>query len=88
MAAQKNQLVLINGRAVRALKIGVDVEAYITRQAEKGVKAQRIKGQVPTMATLERYASDTCRATDGCKVEGDGVCPHGHPSWLKVLGMM
>ena len=25
------------------------------------------------------------QATDGCLVEPDGVCPHGHPSWLVVL---
>ncbi len=28
------------------------------------------------------------QATDGCEVEPDGVCPHGHPSWLLVLGMI
>ena len=22
----------------------------------------------------------------GCKVEADGVCEHGHPSWLLKLG--
>jgi len=25
-------------------------------------------------------------ATDGCRVEPDGVCPHGYPSWLVYLG--
>lgn len=25
-------------------------------------------------------------ATDGCMVELDGTCPHGHPSWLIKLG--
>lgn len=29
-----------------------------------------------------------CLATDGCKVEPDGVCPHGHNSWLLELGMI
>ena len=29
-----------------------------------------------------------CEATDGCCVEPDGVCPHGHPSWLIVLGII
>lgn len=24
--------------------------------------------------------------TDGCIAEPDGVCEHGHPSWLIVLG--
>lgn len=27
-------------------------------------------------------------ATDGCQVEPDGVCPHGHPSWLLRLGLI
>lgn len=27
-------------------------------------------------------------ATDGCAVEPDGVCPHGHPSWLLRLGLI
>jgi hypothetical protein len=29
-----------------------------------------------------------CRATDGCKVELDGECQHGHVSWLKHLGLI
>ena len=28
-----------------------------------------------------------CLATDGCEVEPDGFCPHGHPSWLVRLGI-
>lgn len=27
-------------------------------------------------------------ATDGCTVEPDGVCPHGHPSWLLRMGIV
>lgn len=27
-------------------------------------------------------------ATDGCRVEPDGYCPHGHPSWLLELGII
>ena len=27
-------------------------------------------------------------ATDGCPIEPDGVCPHGHPSWLIKLGLI
>jgi hypothetical protein len=26
--------------------------------------------------------SDECEATDGCVVKRDGVCAHGHPSWV------
>lgn len=29
-----------------------------------------------------------CEATDGCWVEQDGVCPHGHPSWLLRLELI
>jgi hypothetical protein len=31
---------------------------------------------------------DVCEATDGCIVEPDGMCPHGHPSWLLRLGLI
>jgi hypothetical protein len=31
---------------------------------------------------------DGCEATDGCWVEPDGVCPHGHPSWMIVMGVI
>lgn len=27
-------------------------------------------------------------ATDGCEVEPDGVCPHGHASWPRYLGII
>ena len=44
----------------------------------------------PTLRTLQSwfYDSGTCRALDGCKVEPDGTCPHGAPSWLLKLGMI
>jgi hypothetical protein len=29
-----------------------------------------------------------CEATDGCWVEPDGRCHHGHDSWLIVLGLI
>jgi hypothetical protein len=29
-----------------------------------------------------------CDATDGCQVEPDGTCPHGHPSWLLYYGLI
>lgn len=41
----------------------------------------------PTDRTLERWCNgSSAKATDGCKVEPDGVCPHGHPSWLIRYG--
>lgn len=42
------------------------------------------------MGTVEDWLTDTeeTEATDGCIVEPDGMCPHGHPSWLVRLGLI
>ena len=32
------------------------------------------------------FLNSGCEATDGCWVEPDGICPHGHPSWLLKWG--
>ncbi len=38
---------------------------------------------------IEEWVMDSvCDATDGCQVEPDGTCPHGHPSWLLRLGLV
>ncbi len=29
-----------------------------------------------------------CESTDGCSVEPDGFCEHGHPSWLIYWGVI
>jgi len=43
----------------------------------------------PTDDDIEEWIMDSvCEATDGCEVEHDGHCPHGHPSWLIQLGIM
>ena len=49
------------------------------------------------VATEERPDEDTiaewiydgvAQSTDGCTVEPDGKCPHGHRSWLLVMGLI
>jgi hypothetical protein len=43
----------------------------------------------PSIEQLEEWAfDDACEATDGCVVEHDGTCPHGHPSWLMRLAIL
>jgi hypothetical protein len=43
----------------------------------------------PDEEQLEEWMlDDVCEATDGCLTEPDGVCPHGHPSWLLRLGLI
>jgi hypothetical protein len=46
----------------------------------------RIVTRVPSLARLERMANAAAvPATDGCMVEPDGYCEHGHQSWLLRL---
>jgi len=43
----------------------------------------------PSMDQIEEWVFDSvCEATDGCEVEPDGWCQHGHVSWLIYLGIM
>lgn len=54
-----------------------------------GIKHRPTTTKRPSVRTLERWEWDsTGRATDGCTVEPDGVCEHGHHSWLIVLGLI
>jgi len=40
----------------------------------------------PDLAQLMEWLfGDLSEATDGCTVQHDGICPHGHPSWLLRL---
>lgn len=46
-------------------------------------------GDVPDVETLEQWLEEGgCEATDGCWTEPDGVCEHGHQSWLLVMGLI
>lgn len=41
----------------------------------------------PSLDQLERWTFDSvCESTDGCTVEPDGQCQHGHVSWLRYMG--
>lgn len=42
----------------------------------------------PDLETLEEWMNEEsgCAATGGCWTEPDGICVHGHPSWLLALG--
>ena len=51
----------------------------------KPVKSKKI----PSLATMEKWMSNgVAKATDGCRVEPDGTCSHGKPSWLLQLGLI
>jgi hypothetical protein len=45
--------------------------------------------KAPSVKTMKGWMlKGIAKATDGCKVEPDGNCPHGHPSWLVKLGLI
>ena len=47
------------------------------------------KNKAPSVKTMERWmVTGIAKATDGCKVEPDGKCSHGHPSWLLELNLI
>ena len=49
----------------------------------------KVVSKSPSLATLERWMFDgIAKATDGCTVEPDGFCPHGHASWLLTLRLI
>lgn len=48
-----------------------------------------VEPEPPDLETLLAWEEEGgCEATDGCWVEPDGVCSHGHPSWLLELGLI
>lgn len=43
----------------------------------------------PSIDTMTYWVYDgVAEATDGCPIEPDGVCEHGHPSWLIVHALI
>ena len=77
----KGLMVYSKERGVKKLKDGVSLDEYKTKYPDA------IKVKKPGMSALERWCSDGVAKTPcGCKVEPDGICLHGRPSWLIVLG--
>lgn len=68
-----------------------DLEAKLSQWSKTGPNPPFLKPEVdePDEEELERFALDgVCDTTDGCTVEPDGYCEHGHVSWLLYLGLM
>ncbi len=65
---------------------------HICETCERDIGAgekHKIVTERPDLDTLEEWVSDcVAEATDGCTVEPDGICQHGHRSWLLVLGII
>ena len=88
---ERRQLAAILASALIAAAL--DETSHTTNPGETKKEAGRSRWPEPTterpdIETLEEWEFDAggCEATDGCWVEPDGVCQHGHPSWLLRLG--
>ena len=81
---------IVNGH-LKALKpnatsTSINIEEVAERLRAKGATVQIINSP-PSIKTMMKWSDDgVAKATDGCRVEPDGTCPHGHQSWLIVLG--
>jgi hypothetical protein len=65
-----------------------EVESGSQNVAEEG-PCNCDTSEEPDLETLIAWEEEGgCEATDGCWVEGDGICPHGCQSWLLVLGLI
>jgi hypothetical protein len=66
-----------------------------SRSESTGAQASPETWPAPTMkspkaVTMAAWYFDQggSKATDGCWVAIDGVCPHGHPSWFIQMGLI
>lgn len=55
------------------------------KQGEKHLATTK----APSLPTMEKWMENgVAKATDGCRIEPDGNCQHGHSSWLLRLGLI
>lgn len=59
------------------------------KESPRNPKAERRTMKKPSLKQVKEWAWEGyCLATDGCRVEPDGVCVHGAESWLLKLGLI
>ncbi|KQU01806.1 hypothetical protein ASG60_18305 [Methylobacterium sp. Leaf469] len=62
---------------------------HITHDLDTGLPWPEPAVPEPDFITLAGFLFEAvAAATDGCPVEPDGICRHGHPSWLLRLGVV
>ena len=83
-----SQYILLNNQSIMEVPDSYDLQTKFQMWEAKGLKAEKIK-KPPSVKTLEKWMNDgVAKATDGCKVEPDGCCPHGKPSWLIAMHLI
>jgi hypothetical protein len=70
------------------IRVGENLEDRV-EPGQRGEQTKNPDQPRPDLETLMEWeAEGGCEATDGCWVEPDGACPHGHRSWLLELGLI
>ena len=65
-----------------------ELKDYKRTKREDGIRHKATVEQ-PSIEELEDMSNDgECETTDGCYVEPDGICEHGHQSWVVALGLI
>jgi hypothetical protein len=63
-------------------------ELYLDKRITELQEAEAENPQPSIETLMEWEYNGYMLATDGCRVEPDGTCPHGKPSWLIRLGLI
>lgn len=81
-------VILANGNSLCELDNRIDIlEAGLEEQKTNDFLEPTV--DQPSLADLMEWDErGGCEATDGCWVEPDGGCEHGHVSWLVYLGLI
>ncbi len=67
----------------------IDEHPHLALDPDTGLPWPEPETDEPDLDTLGFWIFDgVAEATDRCEIEPDGVCPHGHPSWLRRLGLI
>lgn len=62
---------------------------HVTHDPDTGLPWPDPTTAEPDFITLAQFLFEAVAETsDGCLVELDGICRHGHPSWLLRLGVI
>jgi hypothetical protein len=59
-----------------------------TRQGQADTRTGLPPPGIETLIEWEAEGGCEAACPEGCWVEPDGVCPHGKPSWLIVMGLI
>lgn len=60
----------------------------MNRPSPKDYPKPTVEVPLPEDVMQDEFDRGAIEATDGCLVEPDGVCPHGHVSWMLYWGII